>query len=78
MFDVPYDRGVKVIGSQFGPKFVHDPEWYRHHKTNQIRPSDELVAFANGKQFMTARMVTKQIRRRMKIKYYYLNPQAIA
>jgi hypothetical protein len=53
MFDMPYDRGIKLIGSQFGPQFVHDPKQYRHHETNQIRPSDELVSFANGKQFMT-------------------------
>ena len=53
--DVPYHRGVKVIGSQFGPKFVHDPEWYGQHEPNQIRPSNELVSFTNGKQFMTCK-----------------------
>jgi hypothetical protein len=56
--NVPYHRGVKVVGSQFGPKFVDDPKrYYWHHETNQTRPSDELVSFANGKQFMTVRMI---------------------
>ena len=59
--DVPYHRGVKVVGSQFGPKFVHDPKRYWHHETNQIRPSDELVSFANGKQFMTVRMIADKL-----------------
>ena len=46
---VPDDRGVQVIGSQFGPKLVHDPEWYWHCQSNQICPGDKLVSFANGK-----------------------------
>jgi hypothetical protein len=74
---MPYDRSVKVIDSQFGPKFVHDPKRYRHHETNQIGPSDELVSFANGEQFMTVRMVINKFGGRLKIKTY-LNPQAIA
>ena len=60
MFNVPYDRGVKVICSQFRPEFVHDPKRYRHYETNQIRPSDEFVSFANGKQFMTIKIVTNK------------------
>ena len=64
MLDVPYDRGVKVIGPQFGPKFVYDPKRYWHHQTNQIRPSDKLISFTNSKQFMTVRVVTNKIRRR--------------
>ena len=77
MFNVPYDWGVKIIGSQFGPKFVHDPKRYRHHKTNQIRPSDELVSFANGKQFMTVSMVRSKFGGG-RLRRTYLNPQAIA
>ena len=78
MFNLPKYRGVKVIGPQFGPKFVHDPKRYRHRKTNQIRPSDELVSFSSGKQFMTVRMVTNKFDgERLKIKTY-LNAQAIA
>ena len=49
MFDAPNDRGVQVIASKFWPQFVHDPEWYWHHEPNQIRPSDKLVSFSNGK-----------------------------
>jgi len=56
MFEVPDDRGVQVISSQFGPKFVHDPEWYWHHEPDQIRPSNKLVSLPNGKQLMTVRM----------------------
>ena len=55
MFNVPNDRGVQVIGSQFGPNFVHDPKWYRHHEANQIRPRDKLVSLSNGKQFMAVK-----------------------
>jgi hypothetical protein len=66
MFDVPYDWGVKIIGSQFRPKFVHDPKRHWHHKTNQIRPSDKLVSFANGKQFMTVSMMGSKFVGRMR------------
>jgi hypothetical protein len=77
IIDVPNHRGVKVIGSQFGPKFVHDPKRYRH-ETNQIRPSNELVSLSNGKQFTTVLMVTnKSDGGRLKIKTY-LNAQTTA
>ena len=69
IIDIPYHRGVKVIGSQFGPKFVHDPKRYRYHETNQIRPSNELVLLSNGKQFMTVMMVNNKLDgARLKIK----------
>ena len=68
MFDAPNDRGVQVIGSKFWPQFVNDPEWYWHHKSNQIRPSDKLVSLSNGKQLMAVKtpVVPEFQRRRMK------------
>ena len=57
IIEVPYQRGVKVIGSQFRPELVHDPKRY-NHETNQIRPSNELVSFSNRKQFITVMIIT--------------------
>jgi hypothetical protein len=64
VFDAPNDRGVQVIASKFWPQFVHDPERYWHHEPNQIRPSDKLVSFSNGKQFMAVKMVINKFRRK--------------
>ena len=76
--DAPYHRGVKVIGPQFGPKFVHDPEWYRHHEPKQIRPSNELVSFTSGKQLMAVRVINKFEEGRFSKKPYLNPPQATA
>ena len=60
VLDAPNDRGVQVIGSKFWPQFVHDPEWYWHYEPNQIRPSDKLVSFSNGKQLMAVKTVINE------------------
>jgi hypothetical protein len=78
MFDAPNDRGVQVIGSKSWPQFVHDPEWYWHHEPNQIRPSDKLVSFSNGKQLMAVKTVINELRRREWKKRHLNPPQAIA
>ena len=77
VFDAPDNRGVQVIGSKFGPQFIHDPEWYWHHEPNQIRPSNKLVSFSNGKQLMTVKMVINGFQKR-ELKRHLNPPQAIA
>ena len=78
IFDVPDNRGVQVIGSKFWPQFVHDPEWYRHHEPNQIRPGDKLVSFSNGEQFVAVKMVINGISKEGIEKKHLNPPQAIA